>query len=134
MTGSDESQVATDRRRFQFGLRHLLLATAIIAVLLGTLQVSSAITITLLVSVCPAVPTAMRWKKPNWGRLKFAAAVTLFSLLWFILYALSIGPMLKLTVAMGWDINLEIPYSPIIYLYHYTPLKEPIAWYVEVWI
>ena len=66
--------------------------------------------------------------------MEITATVTAFSLLWFLLYALSLGPMLKLTITMGWKINLEIPYSPIVYLYHYTPLKEPIEWYVELWL
>ena len=110
----------------------MLVAVTIVAVLLGTMHVSSAITITLLVSVCPATPTALWWKKPSWDWIKVWAAFAMSSLLWFLLYVLSFGPVARLTLAMGWEINLEIPYSPIVYLYHFTPLQGPIDWYVKL--
>ncbi|MCI0332824.1 MAG: hypothetical protein L0228_06340 [Planctomycetes bacterium] len=123
-----------NRFNFQFRLWHLLAATTGLAILLAILRLSSAITITLLVSIFPAALTTLILKKPTWSWTKLTATLITFSLLWFLLYALSLGPAVKLTLAMGWKISLEIPYSPVIWLYNNTFLKEPIDWYVELWI
>jgi hypothetical protein len=117
----------------QFRLWHMLAVITCVAILLATLRVSSAITITLLVSVVPATPSTLYFKKPTWSRVRLTAEFIAASLFWFLLYALSFGPALWLVLTMGWKINLEIPYSPIVYLYHFTPLKELIEWYLKFW-
>jgi hypothetical protein len=51
-----------------------------------------------------------------------------------LLYALSVGPAVFLVNATGEGRGVvRVAYLPHIWLHDYTPLKEPLEWYVEPW-
>lgn len=54
----------------------------------------------------------------------------------FVLYVLSIGPVAALTAKYNgyvyWD-AIEFFYMPVTWLHNYTPLEEPLEWYVALW-
>lgn len=124
----------TGGRRFRFATLHLLALIGCVAILLAILRISSAIAITLLVSIIPALIITRWLRKPRWSRTKFVSYAAALSLLLFFLYALTLGPARRLTLAMGWNVNLEIPYSPVAWLHHKTVLKEPIELYLKLWV
>src|SRR4051812_25064449 len=122
------------QRRYQFNTLQILAFIACAAIFLAILRISSTIAIALLVSVIPALPVALWVRKQWWSRTKLISSFAALSALFFFLYALTLGPALKLTLAMGWTINLEVPYSPVIWLYRNTALKEPIERYLKLWV
>jgi len=122
-----------EKRRWQFRLWQLLVATSCVAVALAILHFSSTLAITLFTSVLPGAATAWLARRPGQSVARNAASVVRFAALWFLIYVLSLGPALKLTLAMGWNINLEIPYSPVVWLIRNTFLKGPLEWYLGIW-
>ena len=74
-------------------------------------------------------------KNLSWGTGATTALVALP-----ILYFLSVGPALFGLQALGDPLNRKVEtafiyfYSPLGLLAKHTPLREPLHWYVELWV
>jgi len=53
----------------------------------------------------------------------------------FAMYALSIGPVVRITIRRGDTMSATVLsfYSPLRWLCNHTPLGSPMSWYVDLW-
>lgn len=79
-----------------------------------------------------------RESEPNRGSTWWIALIAVGCVVLLpIFYVLSIGPMVMAAdfgiIPPSFEPMLEIIYMPVVLLHEYTPLREPLEWYVELW-
>jgi hypothetical protein len=49
-------------------------------------------------------------------------------------YVLSTGPVCKVAEKLGVGADaVHIVYAPLVWLYHHTPARQPLEWYLDLW-
>jgi predicted PurR-regulated permease PerM len=134
---TDASDEPSRKRRPQFSLRGLLIVILILAVWLALLRILPHVAIFVLGVTLAAISTVMviTVTRRNTRRRTRVVAWIVAVPCWAIFYLVSVGPAAALRATLPYDGQeiLEKMYGPVIWLHDETPLRSPLAEYVEWW-
>lgn len=138
------SMIDVKHGNMTFGVKHMFVVMFAVAIWLATFQVSNNLGIVLGVSIVPGIATFAAWtfgfnrRRVQPSIMNRCGLVMTLSAVWFVIYLLSIGPVVALVLrtGVGEALSREF-YDPLRLLQFHSPVSvylDPVMdWYTELW-